>query len=44
MSRSRVLTIVAVAVLAVAVGGVIVYDQVLRGDSTAALSLPIAGQ
>ena len=42
MSRSRVLAIVAVAILAVAVGGFIVYDQVLRGDSTAALSLPTA--
>jgi polyisoprenoid-binding protein YceI len=42
MSRSRVLAIVAVAILAVAVGGFIVYDQVLRGDSTAALSLPSA--
>ena len=42
MSRSRVLAIVAVAILAVGVGGFIVYDQVLRGDSTAALSLPSA--
>jgi polyisoprenoid-binding protein YceI len=42
MSRSRVFAIVAVAILAVAVGGFIVYDQVLRGDSTAALSLPTA--
>ena len=42
MSRSRVLAIVAVAIVAVAVGGFIVYDQVLRGDSTAALSLPSA--
>jgi polyisoprenoid-binding protein YceI len=42
MSRSRLLAIVAVAVIAVAVGGFIVYDQVLRGDSIAALSLPSA--
>jgi polyisoprenoid-binding protein YceI len=42
MSRNRLVAIVAVAVLAVAVGGFVVYDQVLRGDSTAALSLPTA--
>jgi polyisoprenoid-binding protein YceI len=42
MSRSRLLAIVAIAVVAVAVGGFIVYDQVLRGDSIAALSLPSA--
>jgi len=42
MSRSRVFAIVAVVILAVAVGGFVVYDQVLRGDSTAALSLPSA--
>jgi polyisoprenoid-binding protein YceI len=40
MSRSRRITIVAVVVIAVAVGGFIAYDQVLRGDSIAALSLP----
>ena len=43
MTRSRILAIVAVAIVAVAVGGFVVYDQVLRGDSTAALSLPSAG-
>ena len=42
MSRSRLLAIAAVVVVAVAVGGFIVYDQVLRGDSIAALSLPSA--
>jgi polyisoprenoid-binding protein YceI len=42
MSRSRLLAIVAIAVVAVAVGGFIIYDQVLRGDSIAALSLPSA--
>jgi polyisoprenoid-binding protein YceI len=42
MSRSRLLAIVAIAVVAVAVGGFVVYDQVLRGDSIAALSLPSA--
>jgi polyisoprenoid-binding protein YceI len=42
MSRSRLFAIVAVVVIAVAVGGFVVYDQVLRGDSTAALTLPTA--
>jgi len=42
MSRSRLLAVVAVVVIAVAVGGFIVYDQILRGDSTAALTLPTA--
>ena len=42
MSRSRLLAIIAVAVVAVAIGGFVVYDQVLRGDSTAALTLPSA--
>jgi polyisoprenoid-binding protein YceI len=42
MSRSRALAIAVIAVLAVAIGGFVVYDQVLRGDSTAALSLPSA--
>src|SRR5262245_25726219 len=42
MSRSRRLAIVAIAVVAVAVGGFVVYDQILRGDSTAALTLPTA--
>ena len=42
MSRSRVFAIVAVVILAVAVGGFVVYDQVLRGGAVAALSLPSA--
>jgi len=42
MSRSRVIAIVAIAVVAVAVGGFIAYDQILRGDTTAALTLPSA--
>jgi polyisoprenoid-binding protein YceI len=42
MSRSRVIAIVAIAVVAVAVGGFIAYDQILRGDTTAALTLPTA--
>jgi polyisoprenoid-binding protein YceI len=42
MPRSRLIAIAAVAILAVAVGGFVVYDQVLRGDSTAALTLPSA--
>jgi polyisoprenoid-binding protein YceI len=42
MSRSRLLVIVAIAAIAVGVGGFIVYDQVLRGDSAAALTLPAA--
>ena len=40
MSRSRAIAAVIVIVVAVAVGGFFVYDNVLRGDSTAALSLP----
>jgi polyisoprenoid-binding protein YceI len=42
MSRSRLLVVVAIAAIAVGVGGFIVYDQVLRGDSAAALTLPTA--
>ena len=42
MPRSRVITALVVIVIAVAVGGFLVYDNVLRGDSTAALSLPSA--
>ena len=41
MPRSRVLIIASVViVVAVAFGGFYVYDQVLRGDNVAALSLP----
>ena len=42
MPRSRLLITVAVVAIAVGIGGFIVYDQVLRGDSAAALSLPKA--
>jgi polyisoprenoid-binding protein YceI len=42
MPRSRLVAIVLVAVAAVGIGGFIVYDQVLRGDSAAALTLPTA--
>lgn len=42
MSRSRVIAAVVVIIIAVAVGGFLVYDNVLRGDTTAALSLPTA--
>ena len=42
MTRSR-LTIASVAVIAaIAIGGFVLYDQVLRGDSAAALALPPA--
>ena len=40
MSRSRVLIVIVAIVVAVAVGGYVLYDQVLRGDSAAALGLP----
>jgi len=39
MTRSRVL---AVALVALGIGGYVVYDQVLRGDSKPALTLPSA--
>src|SRR5262245_58303769 len=42
MSRSRTIAALVVIVVAVAVGGCLVYDNVLRGDSTAALTLPTA--
>lgn len=42
MSRSRVLVVVVAIVVAIGVGGFILYDQVLRGDSAAALGLPAA--
>ena len=40
MSRSRLLLAIGVVIVAVGIGGFIVYDQVLRGDSAAALTLP----
>ena len=42
MPRSRLIAIAIVAIVAVGIGGFIVYDQVLRGDSAAALTLPTA--
>jgi polyisoprenoid-binding protein YceI len=42
MPRSRLLILVVVAAIVLGVGGFIVYDQVLRGDSAAALTLPTA--
>lgn len=40
MPRPRLIVIVAVAALAVGIGGFVVYDQILRGDNVAALTLP----
>ena len=40
MPRSRVLIVVVAIAAAAAVGGFVLYDQVLRGDSAAALVLP----
>ena len=40
MTRSHLIPLAILAVLAIAVGGFIAYDQVLRGDSVAALTLP----
>jgi polyisoprenoid-binding protein YceI len=40
MTRTRAIALSLVAIAAVAVGGYIAYDQVLRGDSVAALALP----
>ena len=42
MTRSRLIIATAAVVVAIAVGGFVVYDQVLRGDSAAALALPTA--
>ena len=42
MPRSRLIAIIAVVVVAVAIGGFIAYDQILKGDTTAALTLPSA--
>jgi polyisoprenoid-binding protein YceI len=40
VTRSRLIPLAVVAVVAIAVGGFIAYDQVLRGDAVAALTLP----
>jgi len=42
MSQSRSIAIIAAIVAVVVVGGYVVYDQVLRGDSVGALELPSA--
>jgi polyisoprenoid-binding protein YceI len=42
MTRSRLIIAAAAVTLAVVVGGFVAYDQILRGDSAAALSLPTA--
>lgn len=42
MTRTRTIALAVLAVAAVVVGGFIAYDQVLRGDSVAALALPDA--
>lgn len=42
MPRSRPLIIAAVLVIAVAIGGYVAYDQILRGDSVDPLALPSA--
>ena len=42
MSRSRGLIVLVALAVAVAVGGFVLWDQVLRGDSAAALGLPAA--
>jgi polyisoprenoid-binding protein YceI len=42
VTRTRTIALTLVAVAALAVGGFIAYDQVLRGDSVAALALPSA--
>jgi len=42
VTRSRLIALSALALVAIAVGGFIAYDQVLRGDSVAALTLPAA--
>lgn len=42
MTRTRTIALALLIVTAVAVGGFIAYDQVLRGDSVAALTLPSA--
>jgi polyisoprenoid-binding protein YceI len=42
VTRSRLIALAALAVVAIVVGGFIAYDQVLRGDAVAALTLPAA--
>ena len=42
MTRSRSIALALVAIAAIAVGGYVAYDQVLRGDDVATLALPSA--
>ena len=42
MTRSRIVLVALVVVVALVVGGYVAYDQVLRGDSVSALALPSA--
>ena len=42
MSRSRLILVVAGLIVAIGIGGFVAYDQILRGDSAAALTLPVA--
>ena len=42
MTRPRFIALAIVAIAAIAVGGFLAYDQVLRGDAVAALTLPAA--
>jgi len=42
VTRSRFIPLAIVAIAAIAVGGFLAYDQVLRGDAVAALTLPAA--
>ena len=40
MTRSRTIALSLIAIAAIAVGGYIAYDQILRGDDVASLALP----
>lgn len=40
MTRTRTITLTLLVIAAIAVGGYVVYDQVLRGDDVASLTLP----
>lgn len=42
MTRTRLTALAILAIVGIAVGGFIAYDQVLRGDAVAALTLPAA--
>jgi polyisoprenoid-binding protein YceI len=42
VTRSRTIALAVLAIAALAIGGYIAYDQVLRGDDVAALALPSA--